>query len=895
MNEIKVSFFKSQFKSKPTDAEAAALNKIIAKNPITVSYDKIKYLAKLVGECGCTFCPATFTDGLKSKANFEQTQLLALDFDNKFQDKTVSFEQVKKRADYYDLRILFAYDTFGSNKITKKFRVVFLNDVSIPNIKVAETVLYALHTVFPEADPQGKSAVQMYYGGIGLFYFDDTIPEINIESVFRNLTICFEDQYGVTNIRRHTEKFSRETGLAITKKGKFDVSMVYDISDISHIENVAEENIGASSDDNNSPKPFIVFIIKGDGEKLSKIYYVLNYGERSTRSLYVTQRKPGNHKDYRSIDLARLRLRCQLFREFETGERKIPRLELFGIATNLINAVESGSSKFMEILRATSRYDHHPKKYHKWKQDLRYMKDYKPSSCNNFCPYKDKCSHGTNMLARPKRNNVEKMQGYEEAFDTLEDVAEDVYQSIYNAYRSTDVMWYIIKAMTSSGKTTAYLRLIKENNNAVFLISALTNILKDEIYERAVAMGLNVMKTPSLEEIKDKIPDDVWRKIMWYYKNGLPFSVHLYIHDILQERNIPCLREYMYERERLKTFNGSVITTHRYLLNMSAKRLGKYDSVIVDEDIIKSVISNQCTIPLSGLKKLSKEARGSNLSKRIKKLLQLSVTTSCIELDSIKCYVEDDEIDIVLDEASTPFDTSAFFMAHKFYIRRASKEWNINEDTLVFIKPVAFKEVKHIMVSATVDEDICRNFFGENKVNFYECKKAKYKGNLYQYPHKSMSRDSINNTPGIIQRLTKHFGIKDEYVITHKGYGKGPYWIGNTEGSNYMEGENILVAATPYHAEFLYKLIAHTMGLTFDKNAEMKEKLCTHNGHRFWIKTYEDDTLRNIHFWMIESELEQAVGRARLLWHECTVHLCSRFPLSQTQISELILDKEASE
>jgi hypothetical protein len=327
---------------------------------------------------------------------------------------------------------------------------------------------------------------------------------------------------------------------------------------------------------------------------------------------------------------------------------------------------------------------------------------------------------------------------------------------------------------------------------------------------------------------------------------------------------------------------------------MSAKRLRKYDSVIIDEDIIKSVISNQCTISLSDLKVLSRRFRGSNLSERIEKLINLSATTSCIELESIKWEVEDDETDEMPDEVSTPFDTSSFFGAQKFYIRRASKEWGLNEDTLVFIKPVAFKEVKHIMVSATVNEDVCRNFFGENKVNFYECKKAKYKGNLYQYPDKSMSRDSINNTPGIIQRLAKHFGIEDENVITHKGYGKGPFHIGNIEGINIMEGKDILVAATPYHAEFLYKLVAHTMGLAFDENAEMKERLCTHNGHQFWIKTYEDDVLRNIHFWMMESELEQAVGRARLLWHNCTVHLCSRFPLSQTQILELNLGKEVS-
>lgn len=42
--------------------------------------------------------------------------------------------------------------------------------------------------------------------------------------------------------------------------------------------------------------------------------------------------------------------------------------------------------------------------------------------------------------------------------------------------------------------------------------------------------------------------------------------------------------------------------------------------------------------------------------------------------------------------------------------------------------------------------------------------------------------------------------------------------------------------------------------------------------------------LRNIQFWMIESELEQAVGRARLTRCDRNVNLFSNFPLSQANI-----------
>jgi hypothetical protein len=107
-----------------------------------------------------------------------------------------------------------------------------------------------------------------------------------------------------------------------------------------------------------------------------------------------------------------------------------------------------------------------------------------------------------------------------------------------------------------------------------------------------------------------------------------------------------------------------------------------------------------------------------------------------------------------------------------------------------------------------------------------------------------------------------------------------------------MEGKDILVIGTPYHAEFLYKLVAFNMGISFDEDAEMKAQLVTYNGYRFWFTTYDDENLRAIHFWMIESELEQAVGRARLLRNDCKVHLFSNFPLNQAIMKEFDYDKE---
>ncbi|MDR2953869.1 MAG: hypothetical protein LBV43_02170 [Prevotella sp.] len=114
MNEIKVSFFKGKFESKPSGKEIALLSTIIADKVESINRDNIEPFTRLVGKYGCTFCPATFKNGNKNRESFDQLQLFALDFDNNDPDNRVSFNEVKDRADKHDLPILFAYDTFNS-------------------------------------------------------------------------------------------------------------------------------------------------------------------------------------------------------------------------------------------------------------------------------------------------------------------------------------------------------------------------------------------------------------------------------------------------------------------------------------------------------------------------------------------------------------------------------------------------------------------------------------------------------------------------------------------------------------------------------------------------------------------------------------------------------------
>jgi hypothetical protein len=331
---------------------------------------------------------------------------------------------------------------------------------------------------------------------------------------------------------------------------------------------------------------------------------------------------------------------------------------------------------------------------------------------------------------------------------------------------------------------------------------------------------------------------------------------------------------------------------------MDEKTLQKYDVVIVDEDIIlSSIASNQCVIPVSLLEKMRKYASMNavydRLYQKIEEVFKAIETKTLFKLHGFEWGNKNgkknkkEENDCISDLADIP----SFCSATHFMYRKRSKEMNLSEDCIVFLKPFNFKNIKHIMVSATVDKDVCGYCFGNENVSYYECKTARYEGTLNQYYDKSMSRACIDRNLGILNMIRAWSGF--QHMITFKKYGIGDLYFGNAVGCDYLKGENINVVGTPYKIDFVYKLLAFTLGFNVDENAEMEPCPVRHNGYQFRFNTFgeEQKELRKIHFWMIESELEQAVGRARLLRWDCTVNLFSRFPLRQAVMKESEYDK----
>lgn len=83
--------------------------------------------------------------------------------------------------------------------------------------------------------------------------------------------------------------------------------------------------------------------------------------------------------------------------------------------------------------------------------------------------------------------------------------------------------------------------------------------------------------------------------------------------------------------------------------------------------------------------------------------------------------------------------------------------------------------------------------------------------------------------------------------------------------------------------ELVYKLYGMAAGVNPD-NCNMRSMRAEYNGYDFSINSFDNEKLRIIQLWMLESLLEQAVGRARLLRFDCTVKVFARFPIDQALI-----------
>ena len=714
-------------------------------------------------------------------------------------DGGVSFSDILERSKKYMLPVLFAYETFSSTNMDK-FRAVFILDTVIDDINTFNYIIAIFMKIFPECDKACKDVSRMFFGGKKLIHYNEFYTEM--DKIEMNFSLYLKDRYGNTHYKAHLKKFN-----SIHQK-------------------------------------------KEDGKKSPSIDY-----NKTTNG----EKLPKNHKSYRKDALNKLYSHCRLYKEFIDDSEWFFYNSLYGLAMNLMH-VETGKKIFLEAIE-NSQYDTYKRD---WGFYMNYFKNnrYAPIQCDKFCPYCDSCLHGSNMLSIIKIKRKEVLRIADIEYSDIHEVQNELSKRFYTAVNSNDSKIHVIKAQTAIGKTHLYIEYLK-NTKQQSIIAVPTNKLKNEVYNECIAAGINVMETPSIQEIKDEIPEELYNYIEHLYNTGNHKKVIKYLKSKVKE--VPVLKEFIDASKAIKNFNGHIITTHQKVLYSSDEWLSNFN-IIVDEDILKTMVKNQISIEISDIEELLSDCSiPDKVRKHLINIIELADENTLFSVEPIGDF----------KKIEANFNLNALLNAEKFYS---------DGKTVVFYNTPELKEnIKYTVLSATADEYIYTTYFGNERVEFYSCPIAKYKGRLIQYADNSYSRRYIENNEDTYSKIANVIG--DIPQITFKKYSSDEYGIhfGNSEGCNCMKGQDMAVIGTPHMADFIYKLLAYKIGYNCEHD-QLRYQEVTHNNYKFWFYTYENELMRRIQFWMIESELEQSVGRARLLREDCTVYLFSDFLLGQSDV-----------
>ena len=777
---------------------------------------------KLASEVGEAGCSfcPAVYHGKRRAENFKSQQIIGLDFNN-----GVPFHIIQQRAKYYHLKMLFAYKTFSHTAEHERFRVVFALQHKITDSFTAKSIVSIFMKIFENCDEACKDSARLFFGGKGLLHLASKPHEISLGEIILAFTAYMFDKYGSKHYTRELQKFYIANHIRFEKN--------HPITD--HGSFIPET----------SPQP--------------------------VRSHASDKLKNGRRQVTRNLDWNILYDRCRLYRRFFDGSEYYYYPELFHIATNLIN-IEKGKTQFLHILQSeqNARYE----AYHQrnWKQILNMLMemDYQPTGCQ-VCPYEKDCLHAKNMVLTAKPGDCTILPIKKQEYVSIEEAEWDLENKFLEAMHSKNRGLHIIKAQTGIGKTNLYLNYIKAHPNEKFLIAVPTHKLKTEIYNKALQLGIeNICCTPELPYFSDELKGEIEH----LYRIGAGKSVGDYLikySKSASEIEASMIRNYLDGLASIRTYDGNIITTHeRVLLENRNSSLFQGRTVLIDEDILCSMVAVKSISNEDILHVMHELILSAPVYEKFQKVL---LTKGYQKFTKEECPVLDVKMEQFPIFKSIEGDLSALCSSRCIY----------NDGTYTnFVVRKNLSCEKAVILSATAQADIYRMYVMADVYN-YPCKMAAYQGRLELDTSSTYSRYALKQNE-IVDMVKKE--LDSDAVITFlcmETTFHTKYHYGAIEGLNCLEGKSISVIGLPNVADMVYILYGIAAGMQAEAYP-MQSMRTSYNGYDFRIKTFQSDILRKIHLWMLESHLEQAVGRARLLRYSCTVKVFARFPVAQAII-----------
>lgn len=559
------------------------------------------------------------------------------------------------------------------------------------------------------------------------------------------------------------------------------------------------------------------------------------------------------------IDIELARTRIKILDEFLNG-RWLYHNQLFGLATNLIH-VEGG---FQLMKKTMEKYNNEGLTSYTQNNFniLPYINkvNYHPKPIYSFSPFEEDCDlYDIVSVTRDIRGFVEIMEPIKKINITeAEELLKKKYQEVIESGETGKI--YLFSLPTAIGKSECY-------TDTTATIALPTHALKNEIGNR---MNTKYVKTP------DPIAFDnetIHRKLEYYYSIGLPKKAMGILYHITNPKNSllytpeEVLIAGQYLSEVLDSVNTSetILTTHRRVLFTEFK----HDTLIFDEDPINSLLDIK-KMEIPDLYELYLRSG----RKEINIICDYLHSSTVYEIKSTPTFSIDVD-DLIDSVSSTAIATNVFeFFNSSFFIRTDTK-------TIYYlVKRSLPLNKKIIIMSATIPISVYKRLFGD-RVEVIDIRDVEQTGTLTQYTKWSCSRHGLNR---YVETISKKVGNLP--VITFNSFGnhfKNPVqemYFGNCSGYDALKGKDIAVVGTPHHNNIEYFLKAKALGIDFKTtDTTMSHQKIEYNGFRFKFNCFDNEELKEIQLALIESDLIQAVGRARTLRKKAHVDLYSNFPL----------------
>ena len=565
------------------------------------------------------------------------------------------------------------------------------------------------------------------------------------------------------------------------------------------------------------------------------------------------------------IDWSIARQNVRILNEFLSGGW-LYHMELFGLATNLIYI--SGGRKLMTETMNKFNQEGETNYTQNNFNILTYVNKvkYPPTPLSKFSPFEEDHQHYDIISAtketRGKFEIIEPIVKIE--LSIAEQQLKDSLQEIMTMGKPGKIN--LLNPPPAIGKT----ELILSEQNVT--ISVPTNNLKNEIAGR---MMVKYTTTPDPVVFEN---ETINRKLQYYYNIGLQPKATAVLHDIINPKNFKVYssndrlmaEQYLDKVISSLNSNDTVLTTH----SRSIHTIFKHDTVIYDEDPLNHLIDIK-QIFLSDLFKLNIQS-GSLFENDLDPIINLLKNSIPGEIKQTPFFdIDTDQMIGKVSQLKIESNIFEFFASN--YFMRDSR----NPDCFHYvIKRDLPKDKKVIIMSATLPIYIYEKLFGD-RLNVTDFRDVKQQGYITQYTRKSYSRHSLM---GSYDKISEEVG--DKPVITFKAFGnqfKNPVenmYFGNCSGYDTLKGQDIAVVGTPHRNNIEYYLTAKVLGIDFKTtDTTMIYQKIEYNGFRFMFNCFINEDLRRIQLSLIESDLIQAVGRARTLRTDAKVVVYSNFPL----------------